>query len=208
MPDRQTPSKPVVIGLIGGIAAGKSRVARLFGDLGAAVIDADDLARRAAERPDVQEAIRSRFGPQVFRDGALDRSALAARVFGDPAGRQDLEALIHPIVIAEVALEVDSARARGVPAIVLDVPLLMEAGMQGGADLLVFVDAPQDVRERRAREARGWTEGEVARREAHQIPLAEKRKLAAAEVPNGGSIEEARSAVRRIWSAFIETGSR
>jgi len=194
------PSEPLVLGVLGGIASGKSAVARLLAGPDGEVIDADDLAHRALEEPEVLERVRARFGGEVLDpEGRPDRAAIARRAFRDPADRRALEGWIHPIVRVRIRELLDAARTRGVPRVVLDVPLLLENqaehGLASQCDELVFVDADEDAREQRAMSARGWSRGEMARREASQLPLAEKRARAGHLILNDGDLEQLEASV-------------
>lgn len=180
------PDPPVVIGLLGGVAAGKSTVAGLLAERGLSVLDADREARRVTATDAVTARIRARFGDAVFSpaDGALDRAALADRVFADPAAKRDLEAIIHPAVRTALTARLDAWLGEGT-SVVLDIPLLLESGWQARCDHCLFVDSSPEVREARGR-SRGWDAGEVARREANQTDLATKRAAAGAVVQNDG----------------------
>lgn len=194
MSQRPTPeSHPPVWGVLGGIASGKSRVAELLAGPRGVVVDADRLAHEALDEPAVRERIRARFGPDVFRPGGgVDRARLSREVFGDPEARAALEGWVHPRVRERIASALARARQEGARRVVLDVPLLLENAGQHGllalCDRLVFVDAPAEVRERRAMAARGWAAGELARREAAQLPLDEKRSRADHVIENDGDL--------------------
>ena len=195
--------RSTVLGVLGGIAAGKSEVARLLAGPGGMVLDADALAREAIDSPAVLARLREGFGAAAIGpDGRADRGFLAERIFSDAAARKLLEGWIHPLVRAKILAGLEAAEARGVERVVLDVPLLLENDAEHGfaraCDHLVFVDASAAERDRRARASRGWPPGEVARREAAQMPLAEKRRRARWVIRNEGSPEELRSAVQRI----------
>lgn len=182
------PKDPVVIGLVGGVAAGKSSVARLFEQRGWAVLDADEEARKIVERPEVLAQIEERFGAEVIAaDGSLDRQRLADRVFRDETARVNLEAITHPAIRAALEQALASALAKGV-SVVLDVPLLLEGDLYQRCDHCVFVDASSKSRLARA-EARGWDTDELARREAHQLSLPVKKKSCAYTIQNDGPIE-------------------
>lgn len=181
------PRSPVVIGILGGVAAGKSAVAELFAARGLRHVDADALARDVADQPDVVEAVGTAFGPSVRRGNGLDREALGRIVFADPGARRRLEAIVHPRVLASIDSALQAARAAG-ESVLLDVPLLLETGLDRRCDRIVFVDATAAVRQARAA-ARGWPEGELARREAAQRPLAEKKARATDIVSNDGPLE-------------------
>lgn len=178
------PATPVVIGIVGGIAAGKSAVAERFALHGLWPVDADRIARATSDLPEVLAEVAAAFGPAAVAGGRLDRAALATRVFNDPAARARLEAILHPRIRATIRQELDAARAAG-HSVLLDVPLLFENGLFALCDHVVFVDAPEPVRQARAK-TRGWADGELARREQAQLPLAEKRARAGFVVDNGG----------------------
>lgn len=178
------PATPVVIGIVGGIAAGKSAVAERFAAHGLVAVDADRIARTTSDLPEVLAEVEAAFGPSAVAGGRLDRAALAARVFADPAARARLEAILHPRIRATIRQELAAARSAG-HSVLLDVPLLFENGLFELCDHVVFVDAPEPVRQARAR-TRGWADGELARREQAQLPLAEKRARSRFVVDNGG----------------------
>jgi dephospho-CoA kinase len=197
---------PCVVGVLGGIASGKSAVARGLAGPQGWVISADDLAHEVLRSAEVAALVRQRFGSAVLLpDGTPDREALARLAF-DPArgpeARAALEGWTHPRVRARILERLREARAAGVPRVALDVPLLLENDARHGlarlCDALVFVDADDGERERRARRARGWQAGEVARREAAQLPLGEKRARADFILENNGSLEELALAVDRL----------
>jgi len=164
----------IIIGLVGRIGAGKSTVARRFAAHGAAVVDADHHAHEALADPEVTTAIAARFGESVIdADGRVDRAALAARVFGGTpahdANRAALEALVHPWVRRrlETALAEEAARNLPVgrrPAVVLDVPLLLQAGWGDLCTHLVVVECEESVRRMRLA-ARGWSTEQIAARD-------------------------------------------
>jgi len=202
-----------VLGILGGIASGKSAVGRLLAGSDGVVIDADALAREVLESAEVRAAIRARFGSDVApADAPIDRARLGALVFADPAARRDLENLTHPRVRARVRGLLDEARRAGVPRIVLDVPLLLENDAQHAlvreCDVLVFVDADDRAREARARGSRGWSAGEVARREAAQMPLAEKRARADHVLVNRGSFDELERDTARLLASLERERAR
>lgn len=193
---------PTVLGVLGGIASGKSAVARLLAGEEGIVVSADELAHGALAHPEVLAAIREAFGEGVLGpDGEVDRPALAREVFSDPERRALLESWIHPRVRASILTALEEAEARRRPRVVLDIPLLLENDPQHGlvsrCDHLIFVDAPAARRDQRAVLGRGWEPGEVARREALQLPLSEKRRRADAVIVNDGSLEELAASVRQ-----------
>jgi len=196
----------VVIGVVGGIAAGKSAVAELLAGAGGAVIDADALAREILAAPETLAWVAAEFGPEMVDErGGIDRKALGKRVFGDDRAREKLEGWIHPRVRERIAASLIEARATGRSPIVLDVPLLLENdarhGLAGKCDFLVFVETPAEVRDRRAQERRGWPPGEVARRERVQLSLTEKRARARHVIENRAGLVELAARVRQVLEA-------
>jgi dephospho-CoA kinase len=184
------PMKPV-IGLIGGIGSGKSRVSELLAQRGARVLSGDRAGHEALRQPEVKARVVERWGPGVLDGrGEVDRRGLAARVFADPAERRALEAIVWPWIGRRLREEVEAARADpAVKLILLDAAVLLEAGWDGVCDRLVYVDAPRDVRLRRLAEQRGWSAKEVAAREQAQLPLAEKARRAHDTLDNSGPPE-------------------
>jgi len=188
-----------MVGLTGGIGAGKSAVAGRLARNGAVVIDADQLAREVVEPGTGGLAeIVDVFGPAVLTaDGALDRPALAAKVFGDDEARRRLEGVIHPRVRARTA---QLARAAGRDAIVVnDVPLLAEAGLAAAFHLVIVVEADRDRRVRRLIETRGMTAQEAAARMAAQA--GDDRRRAAADVllDNNGALDDLHARVDALY---------
>jgi dephospho-CoA kinase len=177
----------VVIGLLGGVASGKSTVARLMAERGLIVIDADAEARAVVEESAVAARLAERFGADLFDgQGRLDRATRAARAFADEASTRDLNALVHPRVRERIGEALARARERPV---VLDVPLLLESPLADLVTTWVFVAASEASREARAR-GRDWPAGERARREARQAELAAKRARAGHVLENDGPIED------------------
>jgi dephospho-CoA kinase len=185
------PTQPLVIGLVGGIGAGKSRVAEAFARRGARVISGDVLAHEALRQPAVKEQVARRWGRRMLDDkGEVQRRLLAAVVFSDAQERKALEAMVHPWIKGRIREEVEAARAGGsARLIVLDAAVMLEAGWHDVCDRLVFVDAPRDERLRRVAAQRGWTEAELQRREAAQLPLTAKAAPADHTLDNSGSQE-------------------
>ncbi|HEU4394693.1 MAG TPA: dephospho-CoA kinase [Planctomycetota bacterium] len=198
------PRVPIVFGVTGLPAAGKSAVAAEFRGLGAEVADADRLVGEALDRPRIARGVIRILGPAVRGPGGrLDRAAAAARAFGpDPAPLRRLEAIVHPIVRRGLRDAVAGARRRRAPAVVLDVPLLFERGVDRMCDFTVFVRAARTVRLARARR-RGWTAAELRRRESHQMPAAERRRRADFTVDGGGTRKAMRDQVRALWRRTV-----
>jgi len=190
-------SQPV-IGLTGGVGAGKSAVARLLRELGCLVVDSDDLVRETLREDDVKRTLRDWWGERVFDDASeVDRRAVAGIVFADEEQRRRLEGLLHPRVERKRRAIFSRAEPE-VRACVIDAPLLMEAGVDRECDAVIFVDAPRAARLERVRVSRGWDEGELDRREAAQIPLDEKRRSADYVVVNDGDLHALRERVQSV----------
>ena len=196
------------IGLVGGVASGKSLVAELLGELGAGVLDADRAGHEVlAHDPAVRRALVDRWGPSILGpDGQIDRAAVAACIFAAddraPAERRFLESLLHPRIRALVEEKARQFAAQGHSAVVLDAPLLLEAGWGPLCDLIVMVDADATTRLARAA-SRGWSAEEFARREAAQWPVEKKRAAAHVTLANDGDVAALRSAVRALWDKYV-----
>lgn len=183
------PDRPLTIGLMGGIAAGKSLVAELFEQHGLSRLDADEVSREITAKPEIQAQLVDRFGPRaVTPDGQLDRKWLAEQVFTDSSGRRDLEALTHPAIRAVLLEQLESALAAG-QSVILDAPLLIETRLIDRCDICVYVDTADSVRRERAR-SRGWNEGELERREANQTELSVKKSRCAITITNDRAIQD------------------
>lgn len=198
-----------VIGILGGIASGKSAVAECFQELGAGVLDADRAGHEVLKLSEVKEAIGQRWGEKMFApDGSVDRAQLAKIVFqSSPQGPQELaflEQLTHPRIGELLGQQSADFAQQGVPAIVLDAPVMLKAGMEKMCDAIVFVDATLDVRAARAQQ-RGWTKEEFAAREQAQESLDIKRQQADCVIDNSGSLEATKAQVEQYWQKlFLE----
>jgi dephospho-CoA kinase len=196
------------IGVIGGIASGKSLVSRMLGELGAQALDADRVGHAVlAENDEVKRALLERWGPGVLSpDGSINRQAVAQRVFapGD-AGRSELdflEGLMHPRISERLQAERDRLLREGNGPVVIEPSMLLESDRKLAFDVLVFVDAPRQLRLSRAIQ-RGWTAEQFAAREAAQWPVEEKRRRADVVIPNEGSEVELRRAVQAFWDKYV-----
>jgi dephospho-CoA kinase len=224
-----------VIGLVGGIGAGKSAVAAALSRRGAFVLDADKVGHALLDQPPARDRVVRRFGPEILAapeaprgagegegedapaaGGAgapapppIDRKALGAIVFADGSARRDLEAILHPRMRATFERAIDrQVRRGGQKAIVLDAAVLYEAGWDELCDIVVFVDAPQGQREARVRGSRGWTAAELASREAAQMSLDKKRERADAVIENNSTPEALEERVAALWSRRLSPRSR
>jgi dephospho-CoA kinase len=189
----------IVVGLTGGIGSGKSTVSAMLAERGAVVIDADRIAREVVEpgRPAYDKVVE-RFGDGVVADdGALDRTALAALVFGDVDALADLNAIVHPAV-GEVMAQRMADESTSDHVVILDVPLLVESGRKGMAGVVV-VDCPEDVAIKRLVEFRGFNEEDARRRVAAQASRDERRAVADVVIDNAGTIDELVPQVDAAW---------
>lgn len=193
------------IGLTGGIGSGKSTVARMFGQMGAVILDADALVRGMLEPgQEAAKAVAEALGSQVMDPGGgVNRKVLAELVFRDEDVRRRIEALLHPRVVAARRERVRALEADGPPGLVViaEAALIFEAGTWTEFDGVILVTAPAELRKARLKAA-GWDEGEVLRRMAAQWPEERKAELADWVVDNGGSEEDTRSQVRTLWARF------
>ncbi len=183
--------KPV-IGLIGGIGSGKSRVAAEFARRGAVIIAGDQLGHDALRQPAVKEQVVGRWGTTVLDEsGDIDRRKLARIVFADAGELQALEGMTFPWIEQGITQGIRQAQENpGVRLVVLDAAVLLEAGWNKNCDRLVYVDAPDAERLARVAAQRGWSAKEVEARTAAQLPLAKKRSRADAVIDNSRSPED------------------
>ncbi|HEY1065585.1 MAG TPA: dephospho-CoA kinase [Pirellulales bacterium] len=210
-----------VVGLIGGIASGKSRAAEALVARGAVWIDADKLGHEVFDEPEVKAALRERFGSGVFtNDGRIDRKALSKLVFPPaqsatteahdevhpPAYYNDnrawLERLLHPLIRELASERLDAAKKAGAPLAVLDAPLMLETGWSRLCDEIWFIDAPDAVRLERAK-SRGWSEAEFRAREATQWPLDLKRAHATKIMSNFGPLAQLDQQLAAAWRSLV-----
>ncbi|MEV4688120.1 dephospho-CoA kinase [Microbacterium sp. LWH3-1.2] len=196
-----------LVALTGGIASGKSTIARRLAEHGAVVVDADQLVREVQQPGSpVLAAIAESFGEGMLRpDGSLDRAALGSRVFGDDAAIRQLNGIVHPAVRAESARRFEAAFAADPDAVVVyDVPLLVEARVEDPWQLIVVAHAPEDVRLRRLVELRGMTETDAAARLASQVPDDARLRIADVVVDTAGSLESTEHQVDELWASLDE----
>jgi dephospho-CoA kinase len=187
----------LIVALTGGIGAGKSLAAQYFSDLGARVVDADQLARVAIERGSTGfDEVISRFGEKIMRDGDIDRKALAEIIFSDPKAKKDLEAIVHPIV-RELFAEVVSDLAPG-EVLIYEIPLLVESGVAKNFDLIITIEADLEIRKERLRK-RGMFISEIERRISAQATREEREALADHVLINNGDEDLLLRAVENLW---------
>ena len=192
-----------VIGLTGGIGSGKSLASEYFADLGALVIDADQLARAAIERGSKGfDEVVTIFGDSILKNGEIDRRALGELVFNDPTKKAALEAIIHPWVRGE--FEAAVASLTGNQTLVYEIPLLFETGGANRFDTVITVEAPMDKRIERLRE-RGLHLSEIEARVAAQASREERVSIADFVIENSGSKDGLLRQVENIWDGLAHT---
>ena len=189
------------IAITGGAGSGKSVVARMFQELGAAVLDADEIAHRVvAVGAPAWEKLKEAFGPEFFQeDGELNRPLMARKVFSDPEARARLNAIVHPYVGQEIRQLLEDLESRGVKMVLVEVPLLFEAGLAGGYDKIIVVDTdPQEqVQRLEARDQRDIQE--IQGIIQAQMSLKDKAARGDYIVNNRGDLTETRGQVEKIW---------
>ena len=187
----------LIVALTGGIGAGKSLAAQYFSDLGARVVDADQLARVAIERGSTGfDEVILRFGEEILRDGDIDRKALAQIIFSDLQAKEDLEAIVHPR-IRELFSEVVSD-LQPEEILIYEIPLLAETGSAKNFDLVITVEADLEIRKDRLRK-RGMFISEIERRLANQASREEREALADYVITNDGDEDQLLRAVENLW---------
>ena len=209
----------LVIGIVGGIASGKSTVTGLLQELGAAVLDADKTGHLVLQEPEVVRQLTQRWGDRILTTtGTIDRPAVAAIVFGAApqadAELRFLESVTHPRIGERLQRQIErlqdqdqddqnpADQKQRPPALVLDAPVLIKAGWDRLCDHILFVDASLETRWRRARQ-RGWSKKQFESRETSQTPIEIKRQRADVVIPNDGSLQETTTSIRRFWQSHI-----
>jgi len=193
-----------LIGLTGGAGSGKSTVSGMLKELGATVIDADEAAHAAYEpgSPGFASVVRE-FGPDYVRGGRIDRARLGQLVFNDEDARHRLNAIVHPLVREWMAARTAEAVEAGADVIVQDVPLLFENGLERLYSTTVLVYVPEPLQVKRLVEGRGLGEDRAKAMIASQMPIEEKRKLAAHLIDNSGTREVTRERIDRLWKEVL-----
>jgi dephospho-CoA kinase len=197
--------RTVVIGLTGPIGCGKSTVASSLSTHGAVVIDADEIAREVtAPGQPAHDAVLQRFGDRVRgADGTLDRAALAAIVFADPAALADLEAIVHPVVRPAILAALEKAEARNAPAVAIEAIKLVEGGLAELCDEVWLVTCEPRVQRERLIE-RGVSADDADRRIGAQAGIAERlRPVAARVLDTSGTVVDTRSRVAALWDVAV-----
>ncbi|MDA1190991.1 MAG: dephospho-CoA kinase [Candidatus Poribacteria bacterium] len=196
----------LIVGLTGGMACGKSTVAAIWKELGAHVISSDSTVHRLYNNSDVRREIHEAFGDAAFdENGNIDRSALGRIVFSDELKRQRLMAILHPRTLA-IHIDESNAYLDAQPngIVVIDSPLLFEAGLDRHCDVAVTVGATRETQIARAmtraiQQGRTLSREDVERRIATQMPLSEKQSRATFVIENDGSLDELRVQAESVW---------
>lgn len=196
-----------IIGLTGGIACGKSTVAAMLRSLGAPVIDADAISRSlTAPGGEALPAIRKAFGDTVFSpDGTLDRKALAALVFSDSAQLEQLNAITHPLILSRMRSEIDRCREAGAPLVVLDVPLLLEAGFDRLCTQTLCVVADEETQIARLSSRDGMTRQEALARIRSQMPVIQKSALCNRSLCTQKPLNDLAAEVEKLYRSWLST---
>ncbi len=197
----------MILGITGGIASGKTLVTRIFRQLGAAVVSADELAREvvAPGSPTLARLV-ARFGAGILLPGGgLDRTALAELVFSDPAARGELNAITHPAIAALAVARLADLRTQNWPLIVYEAPLLYEAGAEGRVDAVLVVTVPADRQLQRLMVRDGLTQSAALERIAAQMPQAEKAARADYLIANDGTPDDLEAAVRALFQRLSQS---
>ena len=187
----------LIVALTGGIGAGKSLAAQYFSDLGARVVDADQLARVAIERGSTGfDEVILRFGEEILRDGDIDRKALAQIIFSDPQAKEDLEAIVHPRIRELFAEVVSDLQPEEI--LIYEIPLLAETGSAKNFHSVITIEADLEIRKDRLRK-RGMFISEIERRLANQAGREEREALADYVITNDGEEDQLLRAVENLW---------
>jgi len=196
-----TTSKPRLIGLVGGIASGKSLVAEQMQALGGILLDADRVGHEVLRDKEGIDALHKRWGDGIIAlDGSLSRSVIAKIVFsaGNQEEKRYLESITHPRIAARLQEQIAQHSSGGAKIFIVDAALLFEAGWDKLCDQVVFVSCPREIRLARARK-RGWSESDFLAREGSQLPLDEKRARSGHLIDNSSDAEQTRHQVMEWW---------
>lgn len=185
-----TKSKPI-LGLVGGIGAGKSTAAKLLESHGGFVIDADSIGHEVLDRPEIQAQIAARWGNVVRSDQRIDRRKLARIVFGSPEERRKLEEIVFPYIRQACEDRIHAAMTDVTTKfVVLDAAVLLEAGWSGICDRILYIEAPRELRLSRLKSRSGWSADDLDARESAQWTAEKKKQWTNAVVCNDGSRDE------------------
>jgi len=191
-------SSPPVIGLVGGVGSGKSAVAEVMKQFGCIVANADDNTKVVLRDSEVRDQLVAWWGKGILNvEGLVDKKAIADIVFQNEEAIKKLEDLVHPRVQSMQEAQFRNA-PQGTRGLVIDAPLLLEAGLDSCCNVLIFVDSRREIRLARVLETRGWSPKELNRREGAQLPLDMKRNKADYVLINEGELGEVYDQVKQI----------
>lgn len=196
----------LIVGLTGGIGSGKSLAAQYFANLGARVMDADDLSRKAIE-PGTEgfNQVVAIFGDSILRDGDIDRRALASKIFDDESARQKLEAIIHPRV--RDVFDLAAKQLLGDEVLIYEIPLLAESGDVQRFDFIITIESDLLLRMARLKE-RGMSESEILSRIRAQATPEERISVAGYVINNNGSTDDLLREVKYVWEKVLPSLQR
>lgn len=193
----------LIIGLTGGIASGKSTVARMFEEKSAVVFDADVISREVVSVGEpAWEDIVHHFGPEILlKNGDIDRKKLGDIVFGDTSSRNKLNSIVHPRVIEKLIEDTNALKKQNPrkKVIVFDVPLLIETGMHALVDVVVLVYTPINIQKKRIKNRDGFSDKEIEERLSSQMGIEEKKQYVDFTIDNSGSLDETLKQVEEFW---------
>ena len=202
--------RPLRVGLTGGIASGKSTVAQMLRQLGAVVIDTDQIAREVVQTgSSALQSLRERYGESILHDdGSLRREQLGEIVFASPVEKKWLEHLLHPLIQARADELAQLASEQGAGVVVFDVPLLLESGWDKYVDKIWVVHVPPAVQRQRLALRDGFSDSAVSARLAAQWPIDKKAQQADLVIDNAGTLDQTRRQVEAAWRAVRPPGDK
>lgn len=209
-PPSDSPEEPKRIALTGGIATGKSTVARIFAELGALILDADRIAREVVEPGTAcWQELRNLLGPEYFEaDGTLKRRELRLKITGDSRCREAVNAILHPSILKEMDRRWHALRGLSpCPVVLFDIPLLFEIGAADRFDMIVLVYISRDIQIRRLMQRDGITRAEAEKTLRMQLPIDEKRAGSHLIIDNSAELSLTRMQVEAVWERLFHHGS-
>jgi len=201
----------LIVALTGGIASGKSTVAEMFKSLGAPLIDSDLLAHQALmPQGEAYQEVLAEFGTDILNeDQSINRGRLGAVVFESSSRLQKLNSIVHPVVLRNIETLVSNYRAQGHKVVLIDIPLLYEAGRADEYDFVILVHVPVDLQRKRLSDRNTeLSEIEIERRLSAQLPIDTKAERADFVIDNSGTIEKTRAQVEEIWHILCYVAER